>query len=76
MVNLMAVDVQRLMEVVYFMFAALSGPIQIGIAMYFIWQQLGKLLKTKGLLQRGQKLDKKLKDVRKKHKCCGKFYWF
>ena len=40
-VNLMAVDVQRMMDVVLYVNLAWTAPIQLSIAMYLLWQRLG-----------------------------------
>ncbi|XP_044251196.1 multidrug resistance-associated protein 1 isoform X11 [Drosophila takahashii] len=40
-VNLMAVDAQRFMELTTYLNMIWSAPLQIGLALYFLWQQLG-----------------------------------
>ena len=40
-INLMSVDAQRLSEAVLYLHTVWAAPIQISIAMYFLWQQLG-----------------------------------
>lgn len=38
MVNLMSVDAQRIMDVAPFLNMLWSGPLQIMLAIYFLWQ--------------------------------------
>ncbi|XP_041631913.1 multidrug resistance-associated protein 1 isoform X1 [Drosophila kikkawai] len=40
-VNLMAVDAQRFMELTTYLNMIWSAPLQIGLALFFLWQQLG-----------------------------------
>ncbi|ODM89209.1 Multidrug resistance-associated protein 1 [Orchesella cincta] len=40
-VNLMSVDVQRLMDLVAYLNMLWSAPFQIGVALYFLWDTLG-----------------------------------
>ncbi|XP_043661842.1 multidrug resistance-associated protein 1 isoform X6 [Drosophila teissieri] len=40
-VNLMAVDAQRFMELTTYLNMIWSAPLQIALALYFLWQQLG-----------------------------------
>jgi len=40
-VNLMSVDAQRLLDLVSYMNVTWSGPLQIFLAIFFLWQQLG-----------------------------------
>jgi len=40
-VNLMAVDTQRIMDYVNMVNVFWSGPLQIGVALYLLWAQLG-----------------------------------
>ncbi|KAH8403128.1 hypothetical protein KR222_005772 [Zaprionus bogoriensis] len=40
-VNLMAVDAQRFMDLTTYLNMLWSAPLQIGLALYFLWQQLG-----------------------------------
>nr|XP_036672391.1 multidrug resistance-associated protein 1 isoform X20 [Drosophila suzukii] len=40
-VNLMAVDAQRFMELTTYLNMIWSAPLQISLALYFLWQQLG-----------------------------------
>lgn len=40
-VNLMAVDAQKFQELFTYVHMIWSGPIQIGLALYFLWQELG-----------------------------------
>ena len=40
-VNLMSVDANRIIEFISFVNVAWSSPLQIGIAIYLLWQQLG-----------------------------------
>ncbi|GAV03418.1 hypothetical protein RvY_13844 [Ramazzottius varieornatus] len=40
-VNLMSVDSQRFMDLMAFIHILWSGPLQIALAMYFLWQTLG-----------------------------------
>lgn len=40
-VNLMAVDAQRFMDLTTYLNMLWSGPLQIGLALYFLWQILG-----------------------------------
>lgn len=41
-VNLMAVDAQRMMDVMTYINLIWSSPFQIALAIYFLWQTLGK----------------------------------
>ena len=41
-VNLMAVDAQRLMEATMSIFIFYSAPLQIALCVYFLWQEIGK----------------------------------
>lgn len=41
MVNLMSVDAQHLMDLVHFLNMVWSAPLQIFLAIYFLWQNLG-----------------------------------
>lgn len=40
-VNLMAVDAQRFMDLTTYLNMLWSAPLQIGLCLYFLWQQLG-----------------------------------
>ncbi|RUS88621.1 hypothetical protein EGW08_003647, partial [Elysia chlorotica] len=40
-VNLMSVDAQRFMDLTTYLHMIWSGPFQIGLALYFLWQTLG-----------------------------------
>ncbi|XP_060645841.1 multidrug resistance-associated protein 1 isoform X12 [Drosophila nasuta] len=40
-VNLMAVDAQRFMDLTTYLNMLWSAPLQIGLALYFLWQELG-----------------------------------
>lgn len=39
--NLMSIDAQRLQELMNYLHALWYSPLQIGLALYFLWQQLG-----------------------------------
>ena len=39
--NLMSIDAQRLQDLMNFLHALWYSPLQIGLALYFLWQQLG-----------------------------------
>ena len=45
-VNFIAADIQRHMETTIYLPTFLSAPIQILVAMYFIWQELGNVQYT------------------------------
>lgn len=40
-VNLMSVDVQKMMDCIPFINLVWSAPLQIGLALYFLWEILG-----------------------------------
>lgn len=40
-VNLMSVDAQRFMDLTTYLHTIWSAPLQIALAMYFLWQELG-----------------------------------
>ncbi len=40
-VNLMSIDAQRLMDLVTYVYALYSSPLQITLALYFLYQFLG-----------------------------------
>lgn len=40
-VNLMSVDAQRFMDLTTYIHTIWSGPLQICLALYFLWQTLG-----------------------------------
>ena len=40
-VNLMAVDAQRFMDLMTYIHTIWSGPFQIALSLYFLWQTLG-----------------------------------
>ena len=40
-VNLMSVDAQRFMDLTTYLHVIWSGPFQISVALYFLWQTLG-----------------------------------
>ena len=40
-VNLMSVDAQRFMDLTTYLHMIWSGPFQISMALYFLWQTLG-----------------------------------
>lgn len=43
-VNLMSVDAQRFMDLTTYLNMVWSAPLQISLALYFLWQTLGKKL--------------------------------
>jgi ATP-binding cassette subfamily C (CFTR/MRP) protein 1 len=45
-VNLMAVDAQKFQELFTYVHMVWSGPIQIGLSLYFLWQELGPSILT------------------------------
>ena len=42
MVNLMSVDATRFQDVTAHIHMVWSGPLQISLALYFLWQQMGE----------------------------------
>jgi hypothetical protein len=43
-VNLMSVDAQRFMDLTAYLNMIWSAPLQIGLALYFLWHTLGMLM--------------------------------
>lgn len=53
-VNLMSVDAQRFMDLVVYLNMIWSAPLQIALALYFLWQTLGIVLFFTFLIIRGK----------------------